>query len=288
MINLQSKKPLETTCSYKSQLSRIAYALQPLRADTHYFCRFIDGTCIFNKNEVILLGSRITCLAEYGEEQMQLKLLTNQEDYSSIEDITGVRPNNFLYSLVDLLKYKTLLLNQRLSEQNQNNEDNGKFASLTLLLEEENILELSFSNELRCLSNGVEITEEEMLSLLEKAVKITKLHTKTVSPKGTREMILTNHFAEILKELFYFANRTLILDYNITSSLKRCILFDKQVLEIQENIRGGITLASYSINKFNYGFPDSILCTSDSLRDINTRITEYAEQQHISLDRKRR
>lgn len=288
MINLQSNKQLETTCSYKSQLSRIAYALQPLRADAHYFCRFIDGTCFFNKNEVILLGNHITCIAEYGEDETKVKLLTNQEDYNSIEAITGVRQNNFLYSLIDILKYKTLFLNQRLSEQNQSKEENGKYASLSLLLNDESLLELQFSNELRCLSNGVDITEEEMFILLEKAVKITKLHTKTISPKGTREMILTNHFAEILKELFYFANRTLILDYNVTSSLKRCILFDKQVLEIQENIRGGITLTSYSINKFNYGFPDSILCTADSLRDINTKITEYAEQQHISLDRKRK
>ena len=136
----------------------------------------------------------------------------------------------------------------------------GKFATLTLLLEDESNLELQFDYDIICTHNGSNITQEEMYSLLQNAIKIARLHTKTVSPKGTREMILTNHFAEILKEFFYFINRTLILDYDITSSnMKRCILFDKQVLEIQMNHRGGITLTSYSVNKFSYGFPDSIL-----------------------------
>lgn len=285
MINLKGTKSSDITPSYKPQLSRISYTLQPLREDLNYFCRFIDGVGIFNKNEVILLGDKITCLVEHGSTDLKVDLLTNQEGYS----IKEVKPNNFIYSIVEILKFKTLLLNQRLSEQKQSNDENGKFATLTLLLEDESNLELQFDYDIICTHNGSNITQEEMYSLLQNAIKIARLHTKTVSPKGTREMILTNHFAEILKEFFYFINRTLILDYDITSSnMKRCILFDKQVLEIQMNHRGGITLTSYSVNKFSYGFPDSILCTSDSLRDINEKITDYAENTGISLDRKRR
>lgn len=293
MINIERNKQLEANCYCKQQLTRIGYGLQPLKESENYFSRFTEGTAIFNRNDVLLLSNHITCLAEFGNAESKLELLTNDTDYADmdsirLDSIKGIKPNNFIYSLIDLLKYKTLSLNQRLSEQKQNNEENGKLAVLTLLLNDDSILELDFSNELHCTHDSIAITEEEMFLFIPNVVKITKLHTKTISPKGTREMILTNNFAEILKELFYFVNRTLILDYNVMSSLKRCILFDKQVLEIQENGRRGISLTSYSINKFNYDFPDAILCTSDSFRDINTRITEYAEKFLIPLDRKRR
>lgn len=300
MINLKDIESLKYNCSYKSQLSRISYALHPLRERKGYYCYFLEGVGIFNKNDVVLLGNKVTCFVEYIDESnnIHFELITNNTNYKDTENIVDTflteNKNTFLYSLIELFKYKTLRLNSRISEQKQDINENGKSAILTLLLKDNSTLELNFEHDLVCTYikedlTKTQVTEQELLELIKNNDKILQLTTRTVSPRGSREIILKNNFTDILRELFYFINRTLILDYSIsTNEMRRCIVFDKQVVEIQMTSKNCIAMTTYSINKFNYGFPDSIICNTDSIKDINYKIMEYADEHNIHIDRKRR
>lgn len=266
-----------TQVTLQEQLTRMGYYIQCMRNKARFDLTMLGGTCIMVKNNVKLLGDTVLCAVSTETDDAMYTNNHNLHNELSNRPITSNEylSGTFFTSLVDLLIFKTQTTN--------NSKDNYKVAKISLgNLQEEiiNIVIDSTTVSACYLHNGEEEnisatsyeSMHKLLSIVQRMTSIRSFRMITKSNTNLREVYVEGVLSNILKELFIYFNKTIVLEYKQKdNTTKKVYCFDKQFITTEETSRN-VNIITSSMNKLPNEYPSNIYLEEIMTKDLLNRL----------------
>lgn len=269
-------------------LKKLGYKIQALYSKNSFDIRFYEGTCFIKYDDIELIGNRILCLVTYFEDnslEYKEEVFTNCYEYMDIDiekiDIKMLQNNSsFFKSIVSALFTKIKYTDKSAFIE---------FASddFKMDLKMTRTIDAKITTDI---DEMITSNYDEIIALLSKIKTINKFQTIIITNKGCKKTcIIENSIIEVLRELYNFMNKTLILDY-ISKDNKyiRRYLFEHQVLEIKQYSYGPCKIYTYPLSKLVEEYPISISFTFSTIKSIQEKLIKDYNRRNMPIFKERK